>query len=118
MLIRNAEALEILEKVTTLVVDKTGTLTEGKPKLVTIEPQPGIDAATLLRLTASLEHVSEHPLAAAIVGGARERNVDMSEVTNFESATGKGVIGHRRWTHGGHREPEAAGGARHRSPVS
>ena len=93
VLIRNAEALEILEKVTTIVVDKTGTLTEGKPKLVTVEPQPGIDAAMLLRLTASLEHVSEHPLAAAIVGGARERNVDMSEVTNFASATGKGVTG-------------------------
>ena len=93
VLIRNAEALEILEKVTTIVVDKTGTLTEGKPKLVTIEPQPGIDAATLLRLTASLEHVSEHPLAAAIVAGARERNVDMSEVTNFASVTGKGVTG-------------------------
>ena len=93
VLIRNAEALEILEKVTTIVVDKTGTLTEGKPKLVTIEPQPGVDAATLLRLTASLEHVSEHPLAAAIVGGAGERNIDMSEVTNFASATGKGVTG-------------------------
>jgi len=93
VLIRNAEALEILEKVTTIVVDKTGTLTEGKPTLVTIEPQPGIDATTLLRLAASLEHVSEHPLAAAIVGGARERNIDLSEVTNFASATGKGVTG-------------------------
>jgi Cu+-exporting ATPase len=93
VLIRNAEALEILEKVTTIVVDKTGTLTEGKPKLVTIEPQPGVDAATLLRLTASLEHVSEHPLAAAIVGGAGERNIGLSEVTNFASATGKGVTG-------------------------
>ena len=93
VLIRNAEALETLEKVTTIVVDKTGTLTEGKPKLVTIEPQSGIDAATLLRLTASLEQVSEHPLAAAILGGARERNVEMSEVTNFASATGKGVTG-------------------------
>ena len=93
VLIRNAEALEILEKVTTIVVDKTGTLTEGKPKLVTVEPRTGMDAAMLLRLTASLEHVSEHPLAAAIVGGARERNVDMSEVTNFASATGKGVTG-------------------------
>jgi P-type Cu+ transporter len=93
VLIRNAEALETLEKVTTIVVDKTGTLTEGKPKLVAIEPQPGVDAATLLRLTASLEHVSEHPLAAAIVAGARERNVGMSEVTNFASVTGKGVTG-------------------------
>jgi Cu+-exporting ATPase len=93
VLIRNAEALEILEKVTTVVVDKTGTLTEGKPKLVTVEPQPGTDAATLLQLTASLENVSEHPLAAAIVAGARERNVTTSEVRGFESVTGKGVTG-------------------------
>jgi P-type Cu+ transporter len=93
VLIRNAEALEVLEKVTTIVVDKTGTLTVGKPTLATIEPQPGIDAAALLRLTASLEHVSEHPLAAAIVGGANERNVHLSEVARFESATGKGVTG-------------------------
>ena len=93
VLIRNAEALELLEKVTTLVVDKTGTLTEGKPKLVTIEPQPGLDASTLLRLTASVEHVSEHPLAAAIVGGARDRNVALIDVKDFESVTGKGVNG-------------------------
>jgi Cu+-exporting ATPase len=93
VLIRNAEALEILEKVTTLVVDKTGTLTEGRPKLVTVEPQPSIDANTLLRLTASLEHVSEHPLAAASVAGARERSVNMADVTDFESVTGKGVKG-------------------------
>jgi len=93
VLIRNAEALEILEDVTTLVVDKTGTLTEGKPKLVTVEPQPGTDAVTLLRLTASLEHVSEHPLAAAIVAGARERNVSIADVKDFESVTGKGVTG-------------------------
>ena len=93
VLLRNAEALEILEQVTTIVVDKTGTLTEGKPRLVTVEPVPGIDAATLLELAASLEHVSEHPLAAAIVGGARERNVAISEVSNFESVTGKGVTG-------------------------
>ena len=92
-LIRNAEALEIFEKVTTIVVDKTGTLTEGTPKLVTIEPQPWIDTNTLLRLTASLEHVSEHPLAAAIVGGAHERKVGLSEVAHFASATGKGVTG-------------------------
>ena len=93
VLIRNAEALETLEKITTLVVDKTGTLTEGKPKLVTIEPQPGIDAATLLRLTASVEHVSEHPLAAAIVAGARERNIDLVDVKDFASVTGTGVNG-------------------------
>jgi Cu+-exporting ATPase len=93
VLIRNAEALEILEKVTTIVVDKTGTLTEGKPKLVTIEPQPGLDAETLLRSAATLEHVSEHPLAAAIVAGARERHVTLAEVRDFESVTGKGVAG-------------------------
>jgi Cu+-exporting ATPase len=93
VLIRNAEALEILEKVTTLVVDKTGTLTEGKPKLVTVEPRSGTDVAMLLRLTASLENVSEHPLAAAIVAGARDHNVNLSEVRDFESVTGKGVSG-------------------------
>jgi Cu+-exporting ATPase len=93
VLIRNAEALEILEKVTTIVVDKTGTLTQGKPKLVTIEPRPGLDATTLLRLTASLEHVSEHPLAAAIVGGARDRNIALAPVEDFASVTGKGVVG-------------------------
>src|SRR5205814_1129831 len=93
VLIRNAEALEILEKITTLVVDKTGTLTEGKPRLVTIEPQPGMDASTLLRLTASVERVSEHPLAAAIVGGARERKVALADVRDFESVTGTGVNG-------------------------
>jgi Cu+-exporting ATPase len=93
VLIRNAEALETLEKVTTIVVDKTGTLTEGKPRLVTIEPVTGFDASTLLRLTASLEHVSEHPLAAAIVAGARERKVTLADVAGFESVTGKGVAG-------------------------
>ncbi len=93
VLIRNAEALEILERVTTIVVDKTGTLTEGKPRLVTVEPRSDIDAATLLQLTASLESVSEHPLASAIVAGARERHVTLSEVRDFESVTGKGVTG-------------------------
>jgi P-type Cu+ transporter len=93
VLIRNAEALEILEQVTTIVVDKTGTLTEGRPKLVTIEPAGGMDVNTLLRLSASLEHVSEHPLAAAIVAAARERQLALGEVTGFESATGKGVSG-------------------------
>ncbi len=93
VLIRNAEALEILEKITTLVVDKTGTLTEGKPKLVTIEPTENFDEKRLLRLVASLENVSEHPLAAAIVGGAHERSVMLVDVKDFESITGKGVVG-------------------------
>ncbi len=93
VLIRNAEALETLERITTLVVDKTGTLTEGRPRLAAVEPQAGFDADTLLQLTASLEHVSEHPLATAIVNGARERGLALSEVRDFESVTGKGVIG-------------------------
>jgi Cu+-exporting ATPase len=93
VLLRDAEALEILEKITTVVVDKTGTLTEGKPRLVSIEPLPGFDANTLLGLTASLEHVSEHPLASAIVAGARERGVPILSVDRFESATGRGVTG-------------------------
>jgi Cu+-exporting ATPase len=93
VLIRNAEALEILEQVTTLVVDKTGTLTEGKPRLVTVSPTSSIDDTQLLRLVASLESVSEHPLAAAIVGGAKDRGVTLADVTDFESVTGMGVIG-------------------------
>ena len=93
VLLRNAEALEILEKVTTIVVDKTGTLTEGKPRLTTVEPALGFDEGTLLRLTASLEKVSEHPLAAAIVAGASERGVTLSPVADFQSVTGKGVTG-------------------------
>jgi len=93
VLIRNAEALEILEKVTTLVVDKTGTLTEGKPRLVTVAPQDSIDELRLLRYAASLENVSEHPLAAAIASGAKERGVSLVDVSEFESVTGKGVIG-------------------------
>ena len=93
VLIRNAEALETLEKVTTIVVDKTGTLTEGRPKLITVEPVAGVGAQDLLHLAASLEHVSEHPLAAAIVTGTRDRNVNLADVSNFESITGQGVIG-------------------------
>jgi Cu+-exporting ATPase len=93
VLLRNAEALEVLEKVTTIVVDKTGTLTEGKPRLVTVEPTSTIDESSLLKLAASLENVSEHPLAAAIVAGARERNVTASEVQDFKSSTGMGVSG-------------------------
>ncbi len=93
VLIRNAEALEILEKVTTLVVDKTGTLTEGKPRLVTVAPEPGIDETQLLRFVASVENVSEHPLAGAIVTGAIERGIALADVAEFESVTGKGVVG-------------------------
>jgi P-type Cu+ transporter len=93
VLIRNAEALEILETVTTLVVDKTGTLTEGKPRLVTVLSQNSIDEQQLLRYVASLENVSEHPLAAAVVSGAKERGVSLVNVTEFESLTGTGVVG-------------------------
>ena len=93
VLFRNAEALELLEHVTTLVVDKTGTLTEGKPRLVTVAPEPPFDEAAFLRLVASLESVSEHPLAGAIVSGARERKMALSPVQQFASTTGKGVAG-------------------------
>jgi Cu+-exporting ATPase len=93
VLIRNAEALEVLERVDTLVVDKTGTLTEGKPRLVSVEARPGLDAAELLRLAAGLEVGSEHPLAAAIVAGARDRGVRPGDVRDFRSVTGKGVTG-------------------------
>jgi Cu+-exporting ATPase len=93
VLIRNAEALEVLEKVTTIVVDKTGTLTEGRPKLVAFEPVAGVDATALLRAAGSVEHVSEHPLASAIVAGARDRQVPLADVEGFQSVTGKGVTG-------------------------
>ena len=93
VLFRNAEAIEILRKVDTLVIDKTGTLTEGKPKLVTVEPAEGWDGKDLLRLAASLERGSEHPLAAAIVAGAQERGVEPAGTESFESVTGKGVKG-------------------------
>ncbi len=93
VLVKNAEALERLEKVTTLVVDKTGTLTEGKPKLVDILPANGFEANEFLRLAAALEHNSEHPLAAAIVQGAKEQNLPLTDVKNFRSVTGGGVLG-------------------------
>jgi Cu+-exporting ATPase len=92
VLVKNAEALERLAKVDTIVVDKTGTLTVGKPKLVTVEPF-GIDRATALRLAASLEVGSEHPLATAIVEGARTDGVQLTEASEFQSLTGKGVTG-------------------------
>jgi Cu+-exporting ATPase len=93
VLVKNAEALERLEKVTTLVVDKTGTLTEGKPKLVDILPTGGFDAKEFLRLAASLEHNSEHPLAAAIVQGAKEQSLTLEAVKDFRSVTAGGVVG-------------------------
>src|SRR5215211_1992593 len=91
VLFRNAEAIEVLRKVDTLVVDKTGTLTEGKPKLVSLIANTGVDEGMLLRLAASLERGSEHPLATAIVSGAQDRGVEIVAATRFESFTGKGV---------------------------
>ena len=93
VLFKNAEAIEVLRKVDTLVVDKTGTLTEGKPKLVTVAPDEGWTEKGLLRLAASLERGSEHPLAAAIVAGAAEHGVGLTEAEDFTSTTGKGVAG-------------------------
>ncbi len=93
VLIKNAEALEIMERVDTLVVDKTGTLTEGKPQLVLVQAGQGFDEDEVLRLAASLERASEHPLAEAIVRGAEERGVRLSPTDHFESITGQGVTG-------------------------
>ncbi len=93
VLIKNAEALEVLEKVDTLVVDKTGTLTEGKPRLAALVPAPGQDENEILRLAASLERGSEHPLAAAIVAGAEENGIQLADARDFRSITGKGVVG-------------------------
>ena len=93
ILIRNAEALEIFGKVDTLIIDKTGTLTEGKPKLSSVVPQPGIGESDLLQFVASLERSSEHPLAAAIVKGAEARNLVLADVAGFNSVTGMGVTG-------------------------
>jgi len=93
VLIKNAEALEILEKVNTLVVDKTGTLTEGKPRLVSVAALDGFTDADVLRLAASLERGSEHPLAAAIVAGAEERKLTLATAEDFKSVTGQGVTG-------------------------
>ncbi|MEK7282286.1 MAG: copper-translocating P-type ATPase, partial [Acidobacteriota bacterium] len=93
VLIRNASALERLEKADTLVVDKTGTLTEGRPRLVTVVAAAGISAEEVLRLSAGLETGSEHPLAAAIIAGARDRGIPPAAASNFESLTGAGVTG-------------------------
>ena len=93
ILIRNAEALERLEKIDTLVVDKTGTLTEGKPKVTAIVPVQNLDENILLRFAASVERNSEHPLAAAIVAAAAERKIDLLAVSDFASPSGKGATG-------------------------
>jgi len=93
VLIKNAEALERLEKIDTLVVDKTGTLTEGRPKATAIVPAVGFEESTLLRLAASVERASEHPLADAIVRAAKERGLVLAEVTGFDSPTGRGATG-------------------------
>lgn len=93
VLIKNAESLEILEKVDTLVVDKTGTLTEGKPKLVTVEVEEGVDEEQLLKVVATLEQSSEHPLAEAIVEGTKDRGITLGKTENFNSVTGQGVTG-------------------------
>jgi Cu+-exporting ATPase len=96
VLIRNAEALEVLERVDTLVVDKTGTLTEGKPKLITVAAEPGFDESELLAFAAAVEHASEHPLASAILTGANHRGVIPERAEDFESITGRGVRGRVR----------------------
>jgi Cu+-exporting ATPase len=93
VLIKNAEVLETMEKIDVLVVDKTGTLTEGKPKLITVKATKGLDESELLRLAASLERGSEHPLAEAIVQAATERDFDLFEAHDFQSVTGQGVTG-------------------------
>jgi Cu+-exporting ATPase len=93
VLIKNAEALERMEKIDTLVVDKTGTLTEGKPMVVAVVAAKGFDQNDVLRLAASVEKASEHPLALAIVTAAQERKLELSPVADFDSPTGKGVVG-------------------------
>jgi Cu+-exporting ATPase len=93
VLFKDAESIEVLREVNTLVIDKTGTITEGKPKLVTVSPVDGVAETEVLRLAASLERASEHPLAAAIVAGAQERKVELAQVESFSSIAGKGVQG-------------------------
>jgi Cu+-exporting ATPase len=93
VLIKNAEALERFEKVDTLVVDKTGTLTEGRPRLIAVVPVEGFDEGVTLSLSASLERSSEHPLAAAILASAKDRNAPLRDVADFQSVTGKGITG-------------------------
>jgi len=93
ILVKNAEALEIFEKVDTLVVDKTGTLTQGRPRVVSVIPAAGSDEKQILRFAATLERGSEHPLAGAILAAAKEHSIDLGNLTDFQSRTGKGVLG-------------------------
>ncbi|MFL5049694.1 MAG: heavy metal translocating P-type ATPase, partial [Xanthobacteraceae bacterium] len=93
VLIKNSEALERMERIDTLVVDKTGTLTEGKPKVVAVAPAEGLDVEAVLKFAASVERASEHPLALAIVNAAAERDIATARVTGFDAPTGKGAIG-------------------------
>jgi P-type Cu+ transporter len=93
ILVKNAEALETLEKVDTVVVDKTGTLTEGRPRVVAVVAAPASNEQQVLRIAATLERASEHPLAAAILAGAKERGMALGEISEFQSRTGKGVLG-------------------------
>ncbi|MGO7020442.1 copper-translocating P-type ATPase [Rhizobium leguminosarum] len=112
VLIKNAEALERFEKIDTLVVDKTGTLTEGRPKVIALKAVQGFDEAELLRLAATLERASEHPLAAAIVAAAKDRGLVLSEAREFDSPVGKGVTGTvdgRKLVIGSHRIMAEAG---------
>ncbi len=99
VLIKNAEALEVMEKVTLLVVDKTGTLTEGKPKLIELQVEQGFEQQTVLQLVASLERASEHPLGRATVAAAEEQNLEFTAVSSFKSMAGKGVSGEVQQKH-------------------
>jgi len=112
ILIKNAEALETFEKIDTIVVDKTGTLTEGKPKLVSVEPEGGFDSDELLALVAAIELASEHPLAAAIVAGAKDRSLTLASASDFQSVTGEGVeatVGSKRIAIGNEKMMERLG---------
>ena len=118
VLIKNAEALELMEKVDTLVVDKTGTLTEGRPSVTQVVPAAGFDDDELLRLAAGVERASEHPLGRAIVNAATDAGLTIPDVTDFDSPAGKGVIGHRRGPPGPARQRQLPDrpGRRHRPP--
>ena len=116
VLIKNAEALERMESVDTIVVDKTGTLTEGKPKVVAIVTAQGFVENEVLRLAASVERASEHPLAAAIVAAATERKIELGRVLGFDSPAGKGAVGVVERTPGRARQCVVPGRAGHLPP--